>query len=332
MSSPVTILTAMPSALVSRDRGLGVGARRVEQREEARRSVQVCRRRPSAPRRAPGSRARRDRRPWPSYLPRRGRIELGQRGDRLRRALGVVAGACPAASITVATVRLFTGSNGTKSVCLNLSRRSASASAPCEHGRRRSASSLLRWRGQRRRRTPRRRAWPRRRGSASSSFSWFMVSVPVLSLHSTSTPASSSIADSRETMAFCRTAPGPERHGHRHHRRHRHRHRGDQQDQDELRDRPDGGPAPDVGHDHVAVDLRADQHAAPGRRRAGSGSRRSAARPAAEWDLAPAPATSLAVRPKKVWLPVAVTTAGHRALLGDAAGIGAVAHPLGNRQ
>ena len=31
-----------------------------------------------------------------------------------------------------------------------------------------------------------------------------MVSVPVLSLHSTSTPASSSIADSRETIAFCR--------------------------------------------------------------------------------------------------------------------------------
>ena len=30
-----------------------------------------------------------------------------------------------------------------------------------------------------------------------------MVSVPVLSLHSTSTPASSSIADSRETIAFC---------------------------------------------------------------------------------------------------------------------------------
>ena len=30
-----------------------------------------------------------------------------------------------------------------------------------------------------------------------------MVSVPVLSLHSTSTPASSSIADRRETIAFC---------------------------------------------------------------------------------------------------------------------------------
>ena len=40
----------------------------------------------------------------------------------------------------------------------------------------------------------------------------------------------------------------------------------------------------------------------------------------------------MAVRPKKVLLPVVVTTPGHAALLGDAAGIGGVARPLRDRQ
>ena len=160
-----------------------------------------------------------------------------------------------------------------------------------------------------------------------------MVSVPVLSLHSTSTPASSSIADSRETIAFCLDsakapsamvtditagiATGTE---------------AISRTRTNWAIDADGGPAPDVGHDHVAIDLEADQHAAPGRPRAGSGSRRSAAPPAADATWQPAAATSLAVRPKKVWLPVAVTTRGHRALLGDAARIGAVADPLADRQ
>ncbi len=37
----------------------------------------------------------------------------------------------------------------------------------------------------------------------SSSVSRFMVSVPVLSLHSTSTPASSDMAESLDKIAFC---------------------------------------------------------------------------------------------------------------------------------
>ena len=67
-----------------------------------------------------------------------------------------------------------------------------------------------------------------------------------------STPAISSIAERRETIAFCcDSVQGAERHGDREHRRHRHRDRGDKQDEHELQDVERVAHAPGVGDDDV---------------------------------------------------------------------------------
>ena len=71
--------------------------------------------------------------------------------------------------------------------------------------------------------------------NGSPSVSLFWVSVPVLSAHSTSTPASSSIADQpADDRLFLGEEARADRHRHRQHRRHRHRNRGHGQHQGEL--------------------------------------------------------------------------------------------------
>ncbi len=101
---------------------------------------------------------------------------------------------------TVVIVRLFTGSNGTSFVCLN--RSSALGSGTAFRTAESIASSLFALVAS---------AAPKMissgfvlsNGIGVVSVSLFWVSVPVLSLQRMSTPASSSIADRRETIAFC---------------------------------------------------------------------------------------------------------------------------------
>jgi hypothetical protein len=88
--------------------------------------------------------------------------------------------------------------------------------------------------------------------------SWFLVSVPVLSEHSTSTPAISSIADnSRRSPSVWARASAPMCHGDREHCRHRHRCRCNEQDQHELQDGERILPPPVAGATYVAIDVEA---------------------------------------------------------------------------
>ena len=74
-----------------------------------------------------------------------------------------------------------------------------------------------------------------------------------------STPAISSMADERETIAFCfESAKRAQRHGDGEDRRHRHRDRGDEQNEHELQDVERVVQAPVVGDDDVSVDLDGD--------------------------------------------------------------------------
>ena len=159
-----------------------------------------------------------------------------------------------------------------------------------------------------------------------------MVSVPVLSLHSTSTPASSSIADRRETIAFCLDrarapramvtditagiATGTE---------------AISSTRTNWAIAPTVDPAPDVGHHDVAIDLKADQQQ---RQRAGEQDQEVA-------DLQhrllgvrfrPCPGHQLGGAAEEGLVAGGGNHRGHRALLGDAARIGAVADALGDRQ
>ena len=102
--------------------------------------------------------------------------------------------------MTVVIVRLLTGSNDTRFVCLNWA--SALASGTAFRTARSIASSLSAFVA---------RAAPMTissglvasNGIGVERVSLFCVNVPVLSLQRMSTPASSSIAESRETIAFC---------------------------------------------------------------------------------------------------------------------------------
>jgi hypothetical protein len=100
----------------------------------------------------------------------------------------------------VATVRLLTGSNGTKSVCFTCAKSTRDPAA--ERTATSIASSLLFCVASAASRSTS-SALNEPKGICFSTVSWFMVSVPVLSLHSTSTPASSSIAERRDTIALC---------------------------------------------------------------------------------------------------------------------------------
>ena len=96
--------------------------------------------------------------------------------------------------------------------------------------------------------------------NGSPSVSLFCVSVPVLSEHSTSTPANSSIADQlAHDRLFLGEQTRADRHRHRQHRRHRHGNRGDGQHQRELQRREDRVAAKDRdGDDHRHQDDRED--------------------------------------------------------------------------
>ena len=105
----------------------------------------------------------------------------------------------PAPSVTVASVRFVTGSNGTNFDCFQACRAPWSFSAVMTAVSIASRSSM---------REASAAARMQSCGSVaasitgSPSLSWFLVSVPVLSEQRMSTPAISSIAESFETIAF----------------------------------------------------------------------------------------------------------------------------------
>ena len=145
------------------------------------------------------------------------------------------------------------------------------------------------------------------KGIALSTVRWFCVSVPVLSEHNTSTPANSSMADNRETMAFCldnANAPSA-------------------MVTDMTAGMATGTEAISNTNTNCAISPASDHAQCPcttmslyncvptriSARMAARIIRKSPIRSTAcsAWDLAPALATNLAVRPKNVLLPVDVT-------------------------
>ena len=173
----------------------------------------------------------------------------------------------------------------------------------------------------------------RRSRIGSPSLSWFLVSVPVLSVQRMSTPAISSMAASRETIAFCfESASAPSA---------------------MVIEKTAGIATGIEATSRTSTNCRIVERVVPApvvrRRRCRGRPGRRPGRPRAPrratirklpiwniafwaWLRAPAPATSLAVRPKKVWPPVAMTTPVHLALLDDAARVGLVADLLRHRQ
>ena len=105
----------------------------------------------------------------------------------------------PAPSMTVASVRFVTGSKGMNFSGLNLFSAFWSFSALITAVSIASRSSILEASAAARMQSC--GSFPSNR-IGSARVSWFLVSVPVLSEHRISTPAISSIADSRETIAF----------------------------------------------------------------------------------------------------------------------------------
>ena len=246
-----------------RDGRLGVVARRIEQRQHAE-ELPLALRRPPGPRRASGSRAPRTRR-RPCSTAAFTCAGVGrQLEDHLRRALG---------DLELLAVRALDGGLG--ALVHRVERLEVDDLVALQRVRRPSGRRARpgRWcpcppraRPARRQRMTSSAVTPSTQ-NGSPSVSLFWVSVPVLSEHSTSTPASSSIAASRVTIAcFVRQQARADRHRHRQHGRHRHRDRGHGQHQRELQ----------RGEHRVAAEERdGEDQRRPAPPRGRSGSRRS---------------------------------------------------------
>src|ERR1700704_2556282 len=156
----------------------------------------------------------------------------------------------PVASVTVSSVRLLTGSNGTNFTGLQLLSACWSFSAAITAVSMASRSSIFEARAAARMQSCGSLAANR---TGSPRVSWFLVSVPVLSEHRMSTPAISSIAESDGLLLRERQRAQCHRDGKD--RRHRRGDRRHQENQHELQDAQRIGDAPIVGNDDVMIDL-----------------------------------------------------------------------------
>ena len=234
-SSPVTILTLRPSFSVSRDGGLGVRPRRVLHRDEPDElpGLAVVGLRDTERANSP---ATQDRRPsWCSARASRHRPWPARRSPAARPWR--IGGSHPCASVTVATVRLLTGSNGTKVVCFKPARADLSFSA--RSTARSIGSSLLVCVAS---------AAPISTSSGLALPNGIVASTRELVQGQRAGLVAAQHIDAgqfldrrkpRQDRLLLRQRIGADRHRHRHHRRQCHRNRRHQQDQHELRDRAD---------------------------------------------------------------------------------------------